>query len=132
MMSSKGAIMTSPGIYFGEYQFSEPELIAAGLLGLSSLMGTPGLYAIMIADPYVNPRPFRILYIGESGNVQLRATREHENYEAWQRAGGQQPLYRAFHFMANSTELQRRMVESELIAKYRPPCNERLSTNWAE
>jgi hypothetical protein len=127
------------GIIFHEvhrWQFSEPEALIAysplsALYGLG--LGTrEGVYAILVDDSTARPRPFRAVYFGEAEDVRSRATATHENHSAWQReAGTYGRLYRAFHPMPGSTQTQRQVVESALIAAYNTPCNQKLSFDFA-
>lgn len=113
------------------WQFSEPEAVPA-FSAIGSLLKQPGVYAILTDDPTWTPRPFRVLYFGEAENIWARATTMHENYSAWQRGAcifGN--LYRSFHAMPGSTQIQRQMVESALITGYSPPANEKLSFDFA-
>ncbi len=115
----------APMIRFGDRFFSHPEPV--GGAGLSEMIGFPGLYSIVVSDVSWRPFPYRPLYFGESENLRSRATTSHENYLCWTRAGGTASLYRAFHYMTGSTRTQRQAAESQLIAFYNTPCNQRLS-----
>lgn len=118
------------GIVFEQQRFSEPELLPEST-GLGSFLESPGVYAILTDDPSSRPRPFRVLYFGEAENMQTRATAKHENFPAWQRETGLfGRLYRAFHAMPGSTQVQRQMVESALIQAYNPPCNKKMSFDF--
>ena len=123
------------GIIFHEthrWRFSEPALIG-GLFSPNKLLGGPGVYAILTVDPDVKPRPFRVLYFGESEDIGSRATSTHESYSSWQReAGPNGKLYRALYWMLESTQKQRQVVESTLIEAYTPPCNQRLSFDFSK
>jgi hypothetical protein len=117
----------APNIRFGDWVFSPPELVTTNtLLGLGGLE-SPGLYVVMAYDARWTPLPYRPLYFGESDKIWNRATPSHENYESWRGGAGTATLYRAFHHMTGSTRTQRQARESALIARYNPPCNQRLS-----
>lgn len=116
------------GINFG-YAFSEPSssVNAGSLFGIAQ----PGVYAILVYDPSCRPRPYRVLYFGESQDIYSRATTSHEKYDDWRReAGPGVTLYRAFHFMSGSSQAQRQVVETNLIETYNPPCNQKLSFDF--
>jgi excinuclease UvrABC nuclease subunit len=120
------------GINFGGYSFSEPAILPSASTVVDTILGQPGLYAILVYDPSCTPRPYRVLYFGESENIQTRATSNHENYSHWRtQAGPLARIYRSVHPLSSSTKLQRQQVESALIAKYKPKCNERLSFDFA-
>ena len=52
------------GIWFGNYCFTEPEILPCSAHGCNS-----GVYAILVRDPACYPRMLRAIYFGESGNV---------------------------------------------------------------
>jgi hypothetical protein len=113
------------GLNFG-HAFTEP----TASLEFGNLVGSaqPGIYAILAYDPNWGPRPNRPLHLGGSQDVCARATARRESYAGWQRhAGPCATLYRAFHIMTGRTQKQRQAVESSLIARFNPPCNQKLS-----
>jgi hypothetical protein len=115
------------GIRFGQWLFTEPELLPASS-ALTSLLANQGVYVILIDDPLCSPRPFRAVYFGEAENMRSRAAPAHENFPVWRReASLTARLYRAFHGMPGSTQRDRQLVESALIARYNPACNQKLS-----
>ncbi len=81
-----------------------------------------GLYAILVFDPRCKPLPYRVIYIGEAGDMGERVCRSHEKYQSWVRSAGGSLLFVAFHAIVNETE--RRAAERRLIEHYRPECNE--------
>lgn len=125
------------GIQWGSFRFSEPSTLLSNLrrLPLEELLlrarptGVPGLYAIMLFDSTCNPRPFRVIYFGQSDNIYYRASKTHENYEDWCKAAGRNSLYVSFYEMLGSTELQREIDETTLIDTYKPICNDKRSVN---
>ena len=121
------------GIKFSDALFTEPESFPSPLAAsLSSFIQQEGLYAILTDDPGQRPRPFRLLYIGESENVRGRAAASHECCDSWRQAAGTLGrLYRAFHAMPGSTQRQRQLLESAIMAAYNPPCNQKLSFGLA-
>jgi hypothetical protein len=86
-----------------------------------------GLYAIMVFDATCTPLPYRLIYVGETGNLAERVCRSHEKYPSWVRAAGGRQLFVAFHAIENS--LLRRAAEQRLIGHYRPACNETFNPN---
>jgi len=119
------------GIIFGGFSFSEPTFLPSTPTAVDVFLGQSGLYVILVYDPSCTPRPFRVLYFGESENIQMRATGTHENFSHWRaQAGPIAQIYRALCPLFSSTKLERQQVESSLIAKYTPPCNERLSFDF--
>lgn len=119
------------GINFGGYSFSEPTFLPSTPSAVDIFLGESGLYAILVYDPSCTPRPFRVLYFGESENIQTRATGTYENFSHWQiQAGFVTQIYRSLCPLSRATKLERQKVESVLIAEYTPPCNERLSFDF--
>ncbi len=119
------------GINFGGYSFSEPAILPPTPTAVDIFLGQSGLYAILVYDPSYTPRPFRVLYFGESENIQTRATGTHENLSRWRtQAGPVTQIYRSLCPLSSATKLERQQVESALIANYTPPCNERLSFDF--
>ncbi len=111
--------MPPQGIWFGNYCFTEPEILPCSVHGCNS-----GLYAILVRDPACYPRMLRAIYFGESGNVWTHLTPWHEKYAAWCNvAGGAIDLYVAFLPMEPSTPEDRAALLSSLIAQYQPECN---------
>ncbi len=107
------------GIFFRDRRFSEPALFVFHF----PLLFESGLYAILVPDASCSPRPFRVIYFGETGELSKRVTSSHEKYPDWVReAGTASYLYVAFHEIAG-TQQARRAAESDLIAHYRPACN---------
>lgn len=83
------------------------------------------LYAIIMPDETCKPKPFQVLYFGESGNLSDRGFwRSHHKYQCFIRhAGSESNLFIGIHKMPGSTESQRREVEQRLIKQYKPICN---------
>lgn len=107
------------GIRFSNSMFTEPAPFSAALAPVSS-----GIYAILAPDASCRPRPFRPIYFGESGDFSQRVTAGHERFNDWTtEAGGTATLYVAFCPTPLLKQQQRRWVESDLIARYRPACN---------
>ncbi len=85
-----------------------------------------GLYVILTFDGDVRPLPYRPLYFGETDNFATRRIgRSHEKFISWSlQAGGEANLYISIFIMPSSSAVQRRAIEQQLIAVYRPPCND--------
>lgn len=85
------------------------------------------VYAIMTRqDPTARPTSYLPVYIGQSENLYDRGfLRSHHKFGCWMReAGSTGNLFIAVHPMPNSTEGDRQRIESQLISKYRPVCND--------
>jgi hypothetical protein len=109
----------SKGIWFGNYCFSEPELLPCSLPACDS-----GLFAILVHDPTCWPRSLRVLYFGESENIPSELTPWHQKYQSWCNiAAGAANLYVAFFWTGSSTAEERCAVVSNLISLYQPECN---------
>jgi hypothetical protein len=91
-----------------------------------------GLYVVVIPDPGWAPRQFRLLYLGESSNIEERATKQHEKYDDWLREAAGRPLSVGYSSTVGMTDQQRRDEEFKLIDLYNPPCNVRKSSFWDE
>jgi hypothetical protein len=65
-----------------------------------------------------------IIYVGESGNLEDREFwKGHNKYNCWVRvAGAEKNLAIAFYPMVDSTPIQRKEVESNLVRKLQPLC----------
>lgn len=107
------------GITFHDRAFTEPARLSLAFPPIAS-----GIYAILIPDPLCQPRPFRVIYFGESSNFSSRVTENHEHFGDWVReAGGIANTYVAFCSTPFLREEQRCWVKRELIDRYRPVCN---------
>ncbi len=85
------------------------------------------VYAIMMkAEPEDKPTTYRVLYFGESENLDDRGFyKSHHKYSCWKaEAGSDSNIYIGIHRMPNSSRKERREVEGKLIAEYHPVCNE--------
>ncbi len=79
---------------------------------------TAALYLILRKDDGM------IIYVGESGNLEDREFwKGHHKYNCWVRvAGAEKNLAIAFHPMVDSTPVQRKEMESNLVKKLQPLC----------
>lgn len=115
--------MPRAGITFLNRAFTEPSPISLTLPPVSS-----GIYAVMVPDPSCTPRPYRVIYFGESNNLSRCVTDNHECFNDWVReAGGAANIYVAFCTTPLLREEQRRWANSDLIAEYQPVCNVKSS-----
>ena len=79
------------------------------------------VYAIMRKpDPKEKPGTFRIMYFGESSNLQDRGFwKSHHKYDCFIKfAGTESNIYIGIHAMPGSTAEQRRVVETKLNKAY--------------
>ncbi|HKT11699.1 MAG TPA: hypothetical protein VJW77_07720 [Terriglobia bacterium] len=107
------------GIRFSNRIFTEPMPFALIQPPVSS-----GIYAILVPDASCRPRAFRAIYFGEAGNFSQRVHQNHECFNHWMaEACGSATLYVAFCPTPLLKAQQRRWVEHDLIARYRPACN---------
>jgi hypothetical protein len=85
-----------------------------------------GIYAICATravQTILGPN-YKLVYIGQSGNMSERGFTSHHRRKDWvSEAGGEDKLLIATYLMPNSTEDERLTVEQELIKAYKPPCN---------
>ena len=85
------------------------------------------VYAIMMKpDPKNKPDTFRILYFGESGNLNDRGFwKSHHKYDCFiKEASSESNLYIGIHLMPNSTTTEREEVEKKLNDQYNPRCKD--------
>jgi hypothetical protein len=116
------------GIVFADISFTEPARFSFFLPPFIS----GGLYAILVPDAAAKPRPFRVIYFGESGELAKRVRPSHEKYPDWVReAGGAPTLFVSFHTMIGGQN-ERVALESELIAHYKPACNDIFNPFYGE
>lgn len=110
------------GIRFLNLTFAGPALFST-----TRVPAYGGLYAILLYDATWRPLPYRLIYVGETGNAAERVCRSHEKHESWTRAASGYPLYVAF--CAMSSALARRMAERRIIERYKPECNMTFNQN---
>ena len=107
-------------IFFSVYQFCEPLPAASWEPPYCA-----GIYASLVRDSAYKPKPYRLIYVGESGNMSQRGFwRSHHKYDSWiAEAGSEDELYIATYLMPDVTPEGRREVESAIVTKYKPCCN---------
>lgn len=105
---------------YGDYIFDEPVPLANWEPPYQS-----GIYAVLAFEPLANPRPFKVIHFGQSGNMLKSGfLRSQKRYPCWIRyAGSIMNLYMVTCPMPNTTAKQRKAIEKELIAEYKPICN---------
>jgi hypothetical protein len=114
-----GEVPVANGINFSNRCFSEPMLFR-----FARPASLAGLYAILVYDTRCSPRPYRVIYFGQAGDIAARVRDSHEKYFSWGNAArGTANLYVAFHWMSGSSERQRCDAESVLVRDYNPECN---------
>ena len=108
-------------ISFADYLFSEPER----LLGWKPPY-LAAIYAILVDDPSCTPVPFRPIYFGETDDLSAPGLiQRHPLHDCWyKQTGSVYRLYIAIFDMAESSLAERQQVQTELIKRYRPICNE--------
>jgi hypothetical protein len=109
-----------PGIYFRDRRFSEPSPFNSAIT-----IPSQGIYAILVRDEGFAPRPFQVLYFGESDKLARGVNAQHESYGEWERQARGAALYVAFYNTAGTPGRQRKELARVLIQDYNPPCNDR-------
>ena len=107
-------------IIFDKHEFSKPTRIDKW-----EPPKAPGLYVILKPDLSSSPIPLKPIYFGQTRNFAERGfLKSHENYKYWvKEVGSEDGIFIAIYIMLGSTEKERKTMEAELIAKYRPACN---------
>jgi hypothetical protein len=107
-------------INFGGYQFSDPVLLHRWFPP-----SLAGLYVILVLDLSMMPHAYKALYLGKTGDFAKRGLLDsHKKRPCWfARARTGTSLYVSTYLMPNSSPVQRKAIEQQLIAAYQPPCN---------
>ncbi len=85
--------------------------------------GIYAIYATRAVQTILGPN-YKLVYIGQSGNMSERGFSSHKKRDCWiSKAGSEDKLLVATHLMPNSTEDERLAIEQEIIKAYMPPCN---------
>lgn len=108
-------------ITWGGIEFTGPHILSKCPTSNDS-----GLYSIMKKpDPISKPDTYTIIYFGESEDFSQRITSSHHKYDCWKKqAGSENGIYYGLNILPSSTEEKRREIESQLIEKYHPTCND--------
>ena len=106
-------------ITWGNYSFDGPYQITGWNPPYRS-----AVYAIM--KKASEPNSYTIIYFGESENLSERGfISSHHKYSCFiDEAGAESNLYIGIYLMPNSTQEERQAVESKLVSKYNPACND--------
>ena len=116
-----GSILFQMTIKWGKYQFQGPSKYDRGIVKDAG----GGVYVIMIISGHDNGSPlYKVIYFGQTDNFAGRLTTSHSKYSCFTKQSKE--LYRGLNFMTDSTEEQRKKVESELIKQYKPVCNDAI------
>jgi len=107
-------------INYSSYHFTDPVSAASWDPPYRS-----GIYAILTPDSSIKPKPYRVLYFGESENMSDRGFwKGHHRYRCFiSEAASESNLNIAVYLMPNSTSEERRKIEQKLVNDYDPPCN---------
>lgn len=112
-------------IFFSTYKFTEPVPINIWIPPYRA-----GIYAVLIPDQTYGPKPYRCIYFRESSNMSDRGfISGHHKYYCWlyQAAYNSNNIYISTYLMPYSTSQQRKLVELDLINRYKPICNEQVT-----
>ena len=85
------------------------------------------IYSIMRKpDEKTKPNTYRIMYFGESGNLEERGFwKSHHKYECFKvKVGAVSNIYIGIHAMPGSTQDERKAVEDKLLEEYNPECQD--------
>ena len=107
-------------IIFDNHEFSIPKRIAKWEPPKGA-----GLYVILKPDLSSSPMPLKPIYFGQTSNfAELNLLKSHKNYKYWvKEVISEDGIFIAIYIMLGSIEEERKTMEAELIAKYRPVCN---------
>lgn len=108
-------------ITWGGIQFTGPHFLSS-----CNMPDSSGLYAIMVKkDPTNKPSNYTIVYFGQTSNFEERVSTSHHKYDCWQeQTGSDNEIFYGLNVMPNSTDEEREELESQLIKKYNPICND--------
>ena len=106
-------------IGFSGHNFSEPEQLVNWNPPCRA-----GLYAITVPDQSIKPKPFRVVYFGESGNMSERGFSSHHKRSCWIKAAGRETnIYISTLLLPDATPFGRTNLEHTLVLKHKPVCN---------
>lgn len=97
--------------------------------GITQIPSFGGLYAVMVYDAGGSPKPYRLIYVGESANLADRVCSSHEKYPSWIRAASGAQLFVAFSPIVG--EAARKSAARQIITHYGPECNKTFNRNMA-
>ena len=106
-------------IIFDKHEFSEPTRIDKWEPPKAA-----GIYVILKHDLSRSPIPLKPIYFGQTSNFAERdLLKSHEILNWVKEAESDDGIFIAIYIMLGSIEEERKIMEAELIAKYRPVCN---------
>ena len=106
-------------IIYSDVEFTEPIQLTVW-----NPPSRAGLYAILISAPRMKPKPFEVVYFGESEDMSERGFSSHHSRPCWiNQAGSERNLWISVHLMPGSTKEERTNIESALVDRYNPSCN---------
>ena len=110
-------------INYSNYEFTDP-------ISANNWYPLPqaGIYAVQIYSVYVKPRIYRVIYFGQTHDFAERGIIDsHHKLDCFLRnAGTIDGIYISTYAMPNSTEYQRKTIESQLIREWKPECNDQI------
>ena len=122
-------------IRLGREIFPEPRQLAS----YYSMPGGGGVYTIFAPDRRYDPVKYHFIYVGQTANFHRRLHRKHHKNWYWCGEAGirlgkpsaesQQYIYVSLLPIPDKSALHRKLIETELIEQYHPPCNDRCSLN---
>lgn len=104
------------------YSFDGPRLLAGW-----TPPSHPAVFAIVYTpDPETKPEHYAVIYVGHSDNLAAeRLPFKHPRAHCWtSRAGSRWRLHIATFDVPGGGRAHREMIANELVAVYRPHCNE--------
>ena len=110
-------------ITIGGQQFNDPEALSSWELPYRA-----GIYAILAvqlpAATGLLSGNYRVLYLGQSGNLSDRRSSNRERRACWEaRTGPDEGLYVATRLTPETSQMYRGVLERALIRRLAPPCN---------
>lgn len=111
-------------ITFDNHEFSKPTRIAKW-----EPPKVAGLYVILKHDLSSGPMPLMPIYFGQTRNfAEQGLLKSHEICNWTKEAESEDGVFIAIYIMLGSIEEERKTMEAELIAKYRPVCNKKYKS----
>lgn len=82
--------------------------------------GEPAVYCVL----YKQAASWHLVYVGESDNLDAKSISSHPKRGCWiDKAGSESDLYIAIYPVPDSTQRQRRGMETMIKIENEPPCN---------
>ena len=109
------------GIQFGDHIFDEPTPFVKW-----QPPKQPCIYAVLIHDAKIKPKPYTVLFFGECENLSdQKFFRSHIKYNCWtKQAGSEKNLFITHCIIPEADSVSRKKALNALIQKYQPVCNE--------